>query len=127
MRYSGEIFNVSFGNNTVGSELNQVHFAVLFSMPTKNKFVLCVPLTSPKVKYFNKAEHFDNRNHRELKKNLYYIPSTDSIALVDQIKSISIDRIRNSMKRDGKEVTLTPSEKTGIVNFIETFLKKTFK
>lgn len=56
--------------------------------------VFCIPLTSPKAKHFKDLQSFNNRNHLNLKyQNLIYIKRTDSIALLDQMRSISTYRL----------------------------------
>lgn len=56
--------------------------------------VFCIPLTSPKEKHFKTVNDFNSRNYLELRyQNLVYINQTDSIALLDQMRSISTKRL----------------------------------
>lgn len=67
---------------------------ILFTIPKVKNMVFCIPLTSPKQKHFKSIEAFNNRNHRELKyQNLVYIDTTDSIALLDQMRTIAVQRL----------------------------------
>ena len=56
--------------------------------------VFCIPLNSTKEKHFKTVNDFNSRNYLELRyQNLVYIDQTDSIALLDQMRSISIKRL----------------------------------
>ena len=75
--------------------------------------MFCIPLTSPKPKYFESIKDYNNRNYRNMKYFRYhYIKQTDSIALLEQIKTISIDRM-NDYYRDvnNKIIILNEKEK----------------
>lgn len=90
---NGQIYNIDFSGNK-GSEINKIHLGIIFTMPKVKNMVFCIPLTSPKAKHFKSLNDFKNRNHLELSyQNLVYIDQTDSIALLDQMRSISIQRL----------------------------------
>lgn len=92
---NGQIFNIDFSGNK-GSEINSIHLGIIFTMPKVKNMVFCIPLTSPKEKHFKSDEFFKTRNHLYLKyQNLVYIDQTDSIALLDQMRSISTQRLLN--------------------------------
>ena len=106
--HNGEIYYIDFSGNK-GSEINNIHLGIIFTIPKLKNMVLCIPLTSPKEKHFNTREAFKNRNHNELKhQNLIYIDKTDSIALLDQIRTISTQRLLNSYNTilDAKNINL---------------------
>ena len=87
------IYYINFSGN-IGSEINSIHLGIVFSLPNVKNMLFCIPLTSPKLKHFKNKESFEKRNHLFLKyQNLVYIPKTDSIALLDQIRTISIKRV----------------------------------
>ena len=98
---SGQIYYINFQGNK-GSEINKIHLGIIYCIPKVSNLVFCIPLTSPKEKHFKTKIDYINRNHLELKyQNLVYIKETDSIALLDQIKTISIQRI---IKKYSKEL-----------------------
>ena len=76
---NGRIYYINFSGNK-GSEINKTHLGIIFSIPKVKNMVFCIPLTSPKIKRFKTQ-------------NLVYIDQTDSIALLDQMRSISIHRL----------------------------------
>ena len=93
--------------------------------------MFCIPLTSPKPKYFESIKDYNNRNYRNRKYFRYhYIKQTDSIALLEQIKTISIDDRMNDYYRDvnNKIIILNEKEKQLIINktikYISLILKK---
>lgn len=93
---NGEIYYIDFSGNK-GSEINNIHLGIIFTMPKIKNMVFCIPLTSPKEKHFKNLNTFKNRNHNELKyQNLIYINQTDSIALLDQMRTVSILRLKQS-------------------------------
>ncbi len=120
---NGEIYHIDFGGNK-GSEINNIHLGIVFTIPKVKNMVFCIPLTSPKQKHFNNILSFDNRNHNELKyQNLVYIDMTDSIALLDQIKCISTQRLINSYNNivlDSKNMNLII---TKVNKFISNIMK----
>ena len=92
---NGQIYNIDFNGNK-GSEINNIHLGIIFTIPKVSNMVFCIPLTSPKEKHFKNKESFINRDHLYLKyQNLVYIEQTDSIALLDQMRSISTQRLLN--------------------------------
>lgn len=95
---NGSVFHINFGK-TFHPELKNKHLGILFNIDTCNNMVLCVPMTSPKEKHFKSLEDFKQRNYRNLKyAHLYYIKETDSIVLLEQVKSISKARVESQYK-----------------------------
>lgn len=93
---NGQIYNIDFSGNK-GSEINSIHLGIIFPMPGVSNMVFCIFLTSPKAKHFKTINDFNSRNYLELRyQNLVYIDQTDSIALLDQMRSISIKRLLNT-------------------------------
>ena len=93
-----EIYHINFSGYK-GSEINNIHLGIIFNLPNVKNMLFCIPLTSPKEKHFKTIEAFSNRNHNELRyQNLIYINQTDSIALLDQIRTISIKRLLHEYK-----------------------------
>ncbi len=93
---NGEIYYINFSGHK-GSEINKIHLGIIFTIPKVNNMLFCIPLTSPKEKHFKNLQAFNNRNHNELKyQNLIYIDKTDSIALLDQMRTISTQRLIKS-------------------------------
>lgn len=89
----GQIFYINFKGN-VGKEINDVHLGLVYKLPLLKEVVFCIPLTSPKLKHFKTDNDFLNRNYKNIKHfNWQYIKQTDSIALLDQIKIISTERL----------------------------------
>jgi len=91
--------------------------------------VFCIPLTSPKEKHFKSIEAFNSRNHNELKyQNLIYINQTDSIALLDQIRTISTKRLLNEYKDADNNNIILNKENLTLINiktskYIKNILK----
>lgn len=95
---NGQIYNINFNGN-IGSEINSIHLGIIYKIPKVKNMIFCIPLTSPKPKHFKSTKDYNLRNHHELKhQNLVYIDQTASIALLDQMRSISINRILKSYK-----------------------------
>ena len=91
----GTLCHIDFVGN-VGSEINSVHLGVLYNIPGVENLVLCIPLTSTKIKHFKSEKAFNERNYNETKHfSWQYLKQTDSIALLEQIKTISKNRIKN--------------------------------
>lgn len=92
--------------------------------------MLCIPLTSPKSKHFESIQDYNNRNYRNIKYFRYhYIKQADYIALLEQIKIISIDRINDYYREvNNKIIILNEKEKQLIINktikYINLILKK---
>ena len=90
--------------------------------------MFCIPLTSPK--HFENIQDYNNRNYRNIKYFRYhYIKQTDYIALLEQIKIISIDRINDYYREvNNKIIILNKKEKKLIINktikYISLILKK---
>ena len=124
---NGQIFYIDF-NGYKGSEINNVHLGITFKLPNVKNMVFCIPLTSPKEKHFKSIESFNNRNHNELKyQNLIYINQTDSIALLDQIRTISINRILKEYKdADNKSIIINKDDIMLIKLKIFKYLKNIF-
>lgn len=124
---NGTLCHINF-TGTRGSEIKDMHLAVLFNIKGVNDLAFCIPLTSPKIKHFKTEEDYNNRNYLETKsKRLYYIKQTDSIALLEQFRCISVSRIANYYKdEDNKIVVLDDEEverlKNHQIKYIETML-----
>ncbi len=119
---NGEIFYIDFKGNR-GSEINSTHLGIIFTMPKVKNMLFCIPLTSPKEKHFKNKEAFNNRNYNELKyQNLIYIDETDSIALLDQIRTISVLRLKQSYNivLNYKNINLIT---TKVIKYISNILK----
>lgn len=99
MKYKNGSFCYINFNNSIGGEINRIHLAVVFNIPGVDNVVFVIPLTSPKEKHFKTKQAFLERNYLETKYfRLHYIIQTDSIALLEQMKSISKLRIIESYK-----------------------------
>lgn len=99
----GQIYYINF-KGSVGSEINNIHLGVIFTLPILNDIVFCVPLTSPKLKHFKTEKDYNNRNYRNVKHfNWQYLKQTDSIALLDQIKTISSKRLLSPYENQDKK------------------------
>ena len=119
---NGEIFYIDFNGNR-GSEINSIHLGIVFSMPKVKNMVFCIPLTSPKEKHFKNLEAFKKRNYNELKyQNLVYIDETDSIALLDQMRTISILRLKQPYN-----VILKNKSKNLIISKISSYIKNVLR
>lgn len=120
----GTLCHINF-TNMIGNEINSIHLAVLFNIPNVNGVVYCVPLTSPKLKHFKTEKDFEERNYMETRFfRQHYIKQTDSIALLEQIKSISVMRIENYYKdEDNKIVVLNDKEQSILKNKIIKYMK----
>lgn len=103
----GTLCHIDFTGN-VGSEINSVHLGVLYNLPGIDNLALCIPLTSPKIKHFKTEKDYNERNYLQTKHfSWQYLKQTDSIALLEQTKSISKNRIKNYYEnQDGKIVVL---------------------
>lgn len=121
----GTLCHINFKGN-VGGEINSVHLGVLYNLPGIDNLVLCVPLTSPKLKHFNSEEHYNNRNYLETKHfSWQYLKQTDSIALLEQIKIISKTRIKNYYEnQDGKIQILDASTRKLLNEKILSYFNK---
>ncbi len=93
--------------------------------------VFCIPMTSPKEKHFKTLEDFQNRNYLKLKyPHTYYLGETDSIVLIDQLRVISINRVREIYEYPETNVQTVISDteldiiKIKIEKFIESILHK---
>ena len=121
---NGTIYYIDFKGNK-GSEINKIHLGIIFTIPKTKNMLFCIPLTSPKEKHFKNKYAFNDRNHNELKyQNLIYIDITDSIALLDQIRTISIKRIikpYNSIVLDSKNINLII---TRVQKYINNIMKQ---
>lgn len=121
----GSMYNTHFGK-TVGVEINNEHYSIVFNIKNNGNLVFCIPLTSPKPKHFIDKEAYERRDHNKLKyTHTYYIQQTDSIALIDQLKVISVNRLGKIYKEEGtgKLVYLRPEELDLIKIKVEKFIK----
>jgi len=91
---NGAIYHIDFGR-TVSPEISDNHLGILFKIPRVSNMVICLPLTSPKEKHFKTLIGFERRDSENLKyPSSYYIRRTDSIVLFDQLRTISIFRVK---------------------------------
>ena len=121
------IYHISFKGN-VGSEINNIHLGLIFTMPGLKNMVFCIPMTSPKEKHFKTYNDFKTRNGRELKFfSWYYLKQTDSILELDQMKTISNLRLISEYKKDNKIQTINNIDylklKTKLNKYINDILK----
>lgn len=125
----GTLCHIDFKGN-VGNEINSTHLGVLFNYPGIEGLVLCIPLTSPKEKHFKSKEDFEKRNYLNTKHfSWQYLKQTDSIALLEQTKSISKMRIKNYYEnQDGKIITLDDKHKKllreKLISYLEIVMNK---
>lgn len=125
----GSLCYINFGN-TLPGEINKIHLAVLFNINGVDNVVLAVPLTSPKLKHFRTEKAFNDRNYLETKfLRLHYIKQTDSIALFEQLKSISKNRIKDTYKNaDHQPIILNEKElnilKIKLIKYLKFILFK---
>ncbi len=107
----GTLCHINFCG-TYGSEIKDMHLAVLFNITGVEDLAFCIPLTSPKLKHFKTEKDFNDRNYLETKsKRLHYIRQTDSVALLEQFRCISSLRIANYYKdEDDRIVVLKDDE-----------------
>lgn len=120
----GTLCHINFKGN-VGNEINSIHLGVLFNYPGIDGLVLCIPLTSPKEKHFKTKEDYEKRNYLNTKHYSWqYLKQTDSIALLEQTKSISKLRIKNYYEnQDGKIIVLNEEHKKLLNEKLNTYLK----
>lgn len=127
-----QIYYINF-EGYKGSEINNIHLGIIFTMPNVKNMVFCIPLTSPKQKHFKSAEAFNNRNHLQLKhQTLVYIDQTDSIALLDQMRTISTQRLLSRYKNCiNEDITLDDKNNKlltiKIIKYLKHILEKTTK
>lgn len=118
----GSIYFVLFGE-TFPNEINNYHPGIIFNVYGVRNMVFCVPITSPKPKHFLNIRDYENRNSSNLKFSTnYYIKRTDSIAAFDQVRMISVTRLRRCLN------ILTEEElielKFQLIKFLEKILYK---
>lgn len=125
---NGQIFHVNF-NGCIGQEINKVHLAIIFKLPNLKNLFFCIPLTSPKLKHFKTEKYFVNRNYKNIKHiNWQYINQTDSIALLDQIKTISKSRLLKEYRdKNNEPITLNDKNKKIIIDKLFKYMKLIFK
>ena len=125
----GQIYYINFKGNR-GREINNIHLGVIYKLPSIKDVLLCIPLTSPKIKHFKTEEDFNNRNYKNVKHfSWQYLKQTDSIALLDQLKTISIERLLNPFEdQDKKAIKLNENTqqilKEKIKQYINLILDK---
>lgn len=126
---NGCIYHVNFGR-TFHPELKSKHLGVIFRIPSTNNMVFCLPLTSPKEKHFKTIEDYQNRDFRNLKySHLYYIKETDSMILMEQFRTISINRLESQYKnpKSNQKVVLSDVEREKIIKAFSKVLKNILK
>lgn len=121
----GTLCHIKFGKVSYNGEIYNYHLAVLFNIPGINNTIFCIPLTSPKEKHFKNTIDFNNRNYRNMKYFRYhYIKQTDSIALLEQVKTISIDRMNDFYRdEDNKVIVLNEKELNLIIKKVEKYVR----
>lgn len=121
----GTLCHINFGKASWDGEISKYHLGVLYNIKGVKNTVLCIPLTSPKEKHFKTKKDFEERNYLDTKFfRLHYIKQTDSIALLEQTKTISINRISNYYKNeDNKIVVLNDKEQQILKNKLIKYLK----
>ena len=125
----GKIYYIDFKGN-IGREINNIHLGIIFKLPIMNDMFFCVPLTSPKLKHFKTTEDFKERNYRNVKHfNWQYLKQTDSIAMLDQIKTISIKRLyKPYIDQNGKSIKLNEHTlsllKSKVIKYLNLILYK---
>lgn len=125
----GTLCHIDFKGN-VGSEINDVHLGVLYNIPGIKNLAFCIPLTSPKEKHFKSSNAFEKRDYRETKHfSWQYLKQTDSIALLEQMKTISRKRIKNYYENeDGKIIILDEQTqkllKEKVISYINKIMYK---
>lgn len=103
---NGDIYYINFKGN-IGFEINSKHLGIIFKIPNVENLYYCIPLTSPKEKHFKTKDDFENRNYLNMSfQNYEYIKDTDSVALLDQMKSISKYRLINKYNKKLSEKTI---------------------
>lgn len=125
---NGQIYYINFSGYK-GSEINNIHLGIVFNLPNVKNMIFCIPLTSPKEKHFKTQEAFNNRNHNELKhQNLIYINQTDSIALLDQIRTISVQRLLNDYKDSNNKNVILDDKNLSLIKLKTiNYLKNIFR
>ena len=123
----GTLGYVRFGK-TIGSEINDIHLAVLFKVKGVNNMIFCIPLTSPKQKHFKSIDDFKKRNYLGVKYlRLHYIIQTNSIALLKQIRMISNKRIINYYKDENNKIVILNSKELNLLkNIVIKYIKYIF-
>ena len=120
----GEVYHIRFGK-TLLPEINDVHLGIIFPIKNCKTMAFCLPLTSVKEKHFKNKKSFIKRNYHELKyPHTYYISETDSIALLEQIRAISISRIESVYKVDSAPVKISDNCLNKIIKHTNLFVLK---
>ncbi len=102
----GTLCHINFNGN-VGSEINSIYLGVLYNLPSIDNLALCIPLTSSKLKYFKSEIDYDERNYLQTKHfSWQYLKQTDSIALLEQTKTISKSRIINYYENQDRKIVV---------------------
>ena len=102
----GQLYYIDFSGYK-GSEINNTHLGIIYPIPNIKNMVFCIPLTSPKEKHFKTQKDFQTRNYHNLKyHNLIYIDQNDSIALLEQMRAISINRLISTYRKLGNNLIL---------------------
>ena len=126
----GTLCHINFGDIPLNGEIYNYHLGVLYNIKGLDNTIFCIPLTSPKIKHFETKEDFEKRNYRNMKFfRCHYIKQTDSVALLDQIRVISINRLSTFYKdEDNNIIVLNDKEmnllKNKIIKYIDLILNK---
>lgn len=111
MQYkNGQVYYINFKGN-VGREINKIHLGIIYTLPSIKDVVFCIPLTSPKEKHFKTKKDYIERNYTRVKHfSWQYLKQTDSIALLDQMKTISINRLLSPFEDQDKKPVILNNE-----------------
>lgn len=126
---NGCVYHINFGR-TFHPELKSKHLGIIFKIPSTNNMLFCLPLTSPKEKHFKTIEGYNNRDISDLKyPHLYYIKETDSMILMEQFRTISINRLESQYKnpKSKQKVIISEQEKIKILKAFNKILKNILK
>lgn len=122
------LYHINFKGN-IGTEINDIHLGIIYKLPVIKNMVFCIPLTSPKPKHFKTLNDYKTRNYLNVVHfNWQYIKQTDSIALLDQIRMVSVSRIISPYKnQDFKEVVLTDETNSLVLMKLKQYINKFLK
>ncbi len=128
----GTLCHINFSGN-IGNEINDIHLGVLYNIPGNCNLVLCIPLTSPKIKHFKSEKAYNERNYNETKHfSWQYLKQTDSIALLEQVKIISKLRVKDYYENQDRKIVVLDQHtqellKTKLISYFNKILYKNTK
>jgi len=125
---NGTIYYINFSGNK-GREINKIHLGIIYKLPSISDVIFCIPLTSPKSKHFKTEEDYNKRNYKNIIHfSWQYIKQTDSIDLLDQMKTISIDRLQSPLTNEQNDIViLTPEIQLLLKNKVLKYLNYIMK